>query len=251
MDLQGKVALVTGGGTGLGFAISTALAARGCALAVNYPGAREEESTQAVASLRASGAEAELIRADVSREDEVDALIQQTVGRFGRLDVLINNAGTTVFVPMEDLDGMRPADWERIHAVNLKGPFLVSRAAAPHLRANGAGAIVNTASISGYRPAGSCLAYSVSKAGLIHLTRCLAVALAPEVRVNAIAPGSMATNWYPAEIRPDYDERGARTLLKRIPKLEDIAAIVVALAENDSVTGETVVVDAGVTLRSP
>ena len=249
MDLQGKVALVTGGGTGLGFAISTALAARGCAIAVNYPGAREEESAQAVESLRSAGVDADLVRADVSREDEVDALVRQVVARFGRLDVLINNAGTTVFVPMDDLDGMRPADWDRILAVNVKGPYLVSRAAAPHLRASGNGAIVNTASISGLRVGGSCLAYGVSKAGLIHLTRCLAVALAPSVRVNAIAPGSMATNWYPSEIRPDYDERAAATPLKRIPKLEDIAAMAVTLVENDSVTGQTVVVDSGVILR--
>jgi NAD(P)-dependent dehydrogenase (short-subunit alcohol dehydrogenase family) len=246
MDLQGKVALVTGGGTGLGFAISSALAARGCAIGVNYPGAREEESTQTVETLRTAGVDAALLRGDVSREQEVDLLVSQVVERFGRFDVLINNAGTTAFVPMDDLDGMRPAEWDRILAVNVKGPFLVSRAAAPHLRASGNGAIVNTASISGLRVGGSCLAYGVSKAGLIHLTRCLAVALAPTVRVNAIAPGSMATNWYPTEIRPDYDERAASTPLKRIPKLEDIAAMVVTLVENDSITGQTVVIDSGV-----
>src|SRR5205823_8774245 len=132
----------------------------------------------------------------------------------------INNAGTTAFVPMDDLEGMRPDDWDRILAVNVKGPYLVSRAAAPHLRAGGNGAIVSTASISGLRVGGSCLAYGVSKAGLIHLTRWLAVALAPEVRVNAIAPGSMETGWYPPEIRPDYAERAAATPLKRLPKLE-------------------------------
>lgn len=246
MDLQAKVALVTGGGTGLGFAISTALAARGCAVAVNYPGAREEESAGAVESLRASGAEAELIRADITREDEVAAMIGRVVERFGRLDLLVNNAGTTVFVPMHDLDSMRPDDWDRIMTTNVKGAYLVSRAAAPHLRAHGNGAIVNTASISGLRPAGSCMAYSVSKAGVIHLTKCLAVALAPTIRVNAIAPGSMATGWYPAEIRPDYAERATQTLLQRIPSLEDIAAVAVTLLANDSMTGQTVAVDGGI-----
>ena len=246
MDLRGKVALVSGGGTGLGFAISNTLANRGCAVAVNYPGAREDESARAVEQLRAGGADAELIRADITREDEVEAMIRRVVERFGRLDLLANNAGTTVFVPMNDLDNMRPDDWDRIMTTNVKGTYLVSRTAAPHLRANGNGAIVNTASISGLRPAGSCMAYSVSKAGVIQLTRCLAVALAPAVRVNAIAPGSMATNWYPAEIRPDYDERGKLTLLKRIPTVEDIAAMAMNLLENDSVTGQTVVVDAGI-----
>jgi 3-oxoacyl-[acyl-carrier protein] reductase len=246
MDLQDKVALVTGGGTGLGFAISTELANRGCAVAVNYPGAREEESARAVESLHSGGADAELIRADITREDEVDAMIARVVERFGRLDVLANNAGTTVFVAMNDLDNMRPDDWDRIMTTNVKGTYLVSRAAAPHLRAHGNGAIVNTASISGLRPAGSCMAYSVSKAGVIHLTKCLAVALAPTIRVNAIAPGSMATNWYPAEIRPDYDERATHTLLRRIPTLEDIAAMAVDLLANDSVTGQTVAVDGGV-----
>lgn len=246
MDLQGRVALVTGGGTGLGFAISSELARRGCAVAVSYVGAREEESARAVESLRSGGTQAELIGADITREDQVDAMIARVVERFGRLDLLANNAGTTVFVPMHDLDNMRPDDWDRIMTTNVKGTYLVSRSAAPHLRAHGNGAIVNTASISGLRPAGSCMAYSVSKAGVIHLTRCLAVALAPTVRVNAIAPGSMATNWYPDEIRPDYEERATQTLLKRIPTLEDIAAMAVNLLANDSMTGQTVVVDGGI-----
>lgn len=247
MELSSKVALVTGGGTGLGLEISKALAGRGCAVAVNYPGANELAAREAVERLRTQGVQAEAVRGDVSREDEVDALVAGVVERFGRLDVLVNNAGTTAFVPMTDLDGMLPADWDRIMAVNLKGTYLASRAAAPHLRAHGNGAIVITASISGYRVAGSCLAYSVSKAGLIHLTRCLAVALAPEVRVSAVAPGFMDTGWYSTPV--DVEAKAATTLLQRIPRLEDIAAMAVALIENDSLTGQTVAIDAGALLR--
>ena len=247
MELSGKVALVTGGGTGLGLEILKALAGRGCAVAVNYPGANEQAAREAAEQLRAQGVEAEAVRGDVSREEDVDSLVAGVVERFGRLDVLVNNAGTTTFVPMTDLDGMLPTDWDRIMAVNLKGTYLVSRAAAPHLRAHGNGAIVITASISGLRVAGSCMAYSVSKAGLIHLTKCLAVALAPEVRVSALAPGFMDTGWYSTPV--DVESKAATTLLGRIPKLEDIAAMAVALIENDSLTGQTVPIDAGVLLR--
>jgi NAD(P)-dependent dehydrogenase (short-subunit alcohol dehydrogenase family) len=247
VDLKGKVALVTGGGTGLGLAISTLLAARGCAVAVNYPGANEQAAREAAAALRTRGVESEAVRADVSSEAEVTAMVAEVVARFGRLDVLVNNAGTTVFVPVTDLEGMRPDDWDRIMAVNVKGTYLVSRAAATHLRASGNGAIVNTASVSGLRVYGSCMAYSVSKAGILHLTRWLAVALAPAVRVNALAPGFMDTGWYPT--RPDVEERAARTLLARIPQVDDIAAMALALIENDSVTGHTAVIDAGALLR--
>ncbi len=245
MDFAGKVAIVTGGGTGMGKAISTQLAAAGAAVVVNYSRSADDAAAT-VAEIEAAGGKAVAVKADVADAAQVASLVEQTVDRYGRLDVVVNNAGTTVFVPMNDLDNMRPDDWDRIMTTNVKGTYLVSRAAAPHLRAHGNGAIVNTASISGLRPAGSCMAYSVSKAGVIHLTKCLAVALAPTVRVNAIAPGSMATNWYPQEIRPDYEERATHTLLKRIPTLEDIAAMAVNLLANDSVTGQTVAIDAGV-----
>jgi 3-oxoacyl-[acyl-carrier protein] reductase len=246
MDLSGRVALVTGGGTGLGLAISTALAARGCAVAVNYSRS-EQEAQQATESLRAAGVDADVVRADVSQEAEVDGLIRQVVERFGRLDVLVNNAATTAFIAMDNLEGMLPADWDRIMAVNTKGPFLVSRAAAPHLRQRG-GAIVNVASVAGLRPAGSSLAYCVSKAGLIHLTRCLAVALAPRVRVNSVSPGFMETRWQDA-VAPQFEEIATRSLLKRNVPVEDVAAAVVMLAENDSTTGQTLVLDAGIVMH--
>jgi 3-oxoacyl-[acyl-carrier protein] reductase len=248
MNLQDKVALVTGGGTGLGLAISTALAARGCAVAVNYSRS-EPEAQEAVERLRASGVNAEPLRADVADEAEVERLIEQVVQQFGGLDVVINNAATTVFVPMSDLDGMLPADWDRLMAVNTKGPYLVARAAARHLRQGGGGAIVNVASVAGLRPVGSSLAYCVSKAALIHLTKCLAVALAPAIRVNAVAPGFMETRWHSATPAERYAEMAAGALLQRNVPVEDVAELVISLVENESLTGQTLVVDAGIVLH--
>src|SRR5262249_49962481 len=147
MELRGKVALVTGGGTGLGRAISELLAERGCAVAVNYSRS-EREARETVEALRAAGAEAEAVQADVSVDAEVRAMVARIAERFGGLDVVVNNAGTTRFVRHSDLEGMLEADWDRIQAVNAKGPFLVTRAALPEMARRGAGAVVNVASIA-------------------------------------------------------------------------------------------------------
>jgi 3-oxoacyl-[acyl-carrier protein] reductase len=248
MNLQDKVALITGGGTGLGLAISTALAARGCAVAVNYSRS-EQEAREAADRLRRGGVNAEPLRADVGDEADVERLIRQVVDRFGGLDIVVNNAAITVFVPLDDLDGMLPADWDRIMSVNTKGPYLVARAAAPHLRQRGGGAIVNVASIAGLRPAGSSLAYCVSKAALIHLTRCLAVALAPSIRVNCVAPGFMETRWQSVLPAGRSAEIAAAALLERNVPVEDVASLVLSLIENESLTGQTVAADAGVSVR--
>lgn len=244
MDLREKVALVTGGGTGLGRAISLAFAREGMDIAVNYSRS-ETEAAETAAELRALGVRAITVRADVSKADEVKAMVDRVIQEFGRIDVLMNNAGTTVFVPFSDLEGVSETDWDRIMAVNVKGAWLCAKAVAPFMKRQGAGRIIQTTSISGLRPGGSSLPYSVSKAAGTMLTRGLALALAPEITVNAVAPGLIDTRWGRAWGDRDIQKAVEEAPLKRLPSLEDCAAAVVLLAKNDSMTGQTIVVDAG------
>jgi 3-oxoacyl-[acyl-carrier protein] reductase len=215
MDLQGKVAIVTGGGTGMGKEISKLLAAAGAHVVVNY--SRSEADAVATAKeLGTQDVKAIPIKADVSSAAEVAAMVEETEKKLGRLDVLVNNAGTTAFVPFSDLEGMKEDDWDRVFDVNVKGIWLCSKAAAPLMRKAGQGAIVNITSVSGIRPIGSSIGYSVSKAAAIHLTKCLALALSPEIRVNSVAPGSVLTRWWG---HADEDQRAqmrAGTKLKRL-----------------------------------
>src|SRR6476646_7645848 len=195
MDLNGKVAIVTGGGTGIGHAVCVRLARAGAkGIVVNY--SRSEDDAQATArELGALGSETLVHRADVSEEAAVKAMVAATIARFGRLDVLVNNAGTTRFIAHPDLDALTDEVWDEILGVNLKGTFYCCRAAAPELR-KAKGAIVNIASIAGHRATGSSIVYAVSKAAEIQLTRALALALAPDVRVNSVSPGLVSTRWF-------------------------------------------------------
>ncbi|HVC32554.1 MAG TPA: SDR family NAD(P)-dependent oxidoreductase [Chloroflexota bacterium] len=244
MDLRGKVALVTGGGTGLGRVISLALAREGMNLAINYTKS-EKEASETLGELRALGAKAIAIRADVSQAAEVKTLVNRVMEEFSRVDVLMNNAGTTVFVPFADLDAVSEADWDRIMAVNIKGAWLCAKAVAPIMKRQGAGRIIQTTSISGLRAGGSSLPYSVSKGAETMLTRALALALAPEITVNAVAPGLIDTRWGRAWGENSIEQAAAAAPLKRLPSLEDCAAAVVLLAKSDSMTGQSIVVDAG------
>jgi 3-oxoacyl-[acyl-carrier protein] reductase len=243
MDLRDRVALVTGGGTGLGRAISHELAGRGAHVGVIYSRS-EAEANATAGELRQRGVQAEAFRADVSDGPAARRAVQQALERFGRLDVLINDAGTTKFVPMGDLEGVSDEEWDRIMGVNVKGPWLMARAAAPALKEH-KGSIVNISSIAGLWPKGSSLPYCVSKAALNHLTTGLAVAMAPEVRVNGVAPGLFMTRWNAGFTKEQIESMEARTPLRRLVSLEGLARMVVELACNDSITGETVTVDAG------
>ena len=247
MDLAGKVAIVTGGGTGIGRAISTALARAGAHVAVNYSRS-EDDAAASVRELERIGARAIAIRADVSRSDEVDAMVARALDELGRVDLLVSNAGTTVFVPLADLAGMEEEAWDRIMAVNVKGPFLCARAVAEPMRRAGGGAIVNIASVAGFKAGGSSMAYAVSKAGVIHLTKCLAVALAPEIRVNSVAPGFVRTRWGERFSEEQKQRMEQTALLKRGVAPEEIATATVECLRNDAMTGQTIVVDAGLVL---
>jgi 3-oxoacyl-[acyl-carrier protein] reductase len=244
VNLQGKVALVTGGGTGLGKEIALQLADRGCHVAVNYSRSADE-ANQTVAELKAKGVKALAVKADVSKKAEVDTMVETVVRELGGFQVLISNAGTTVFVPMADLEGISEDDWDRVMDVNVKGSWLCAKAAAPHMKKAGEGRIVLTTSISGLRAGGSSMVYAVSKAGMQMLSRCLALALAPDVTVNTVAPGIMDTRWGLRWGQEALDRMAQEAPLKRYPSLKDIAAGAIFLCENDSMTGQTLVIDAG------
>lgn len=244
MELRGKTALITGGGTGLGREYTLVLAKEGMNVAINYTRS-EAEANDTANEARKHGVKAITVRADVSKADEVQQMVDRVVGEFGSLDVLINNAGYTVFVPFEDLNGISEADWDKVMAVNVRGPWLCSKAVAPIMKKQGAGRIVMTTSVSGLRAGGSCLAYSVSKAAETQLTRGLAMALAPEIEVNAVAPGLIDTRWGRAWGDQAIQNAEQQSPLKHLPTLEDCARAMLLLLKTDSMTGQSIVVDSG------
>jgi 3-oxoacyl-[acyl-carrier protein] reductase len=248
MNATQKSALVTGSATGIGRAAAVALAKAGYDVAVNYSSS-EAAARDTVAQCEAAGARTVLIRSDVSDEGAVRRMAGDVERAFGGLDVLINNAGITSKTRIKDLDGMDLADWDRVFAVNVRGLFQVTRACVPMLRAR-RGCIVNTASIVGLRPGPQPLPYSASKAAVVSLTKTLALALGPDIRVNAVAPGWMEGDWMERMLGENYDRlmeaRAKQTPLKRCVTAEDVADSMLALIESHRfVTGEIVVVDGG------
>jgi 3-oxoacyl-[acyl-carrier protein] reductase len=245
MQLQGTVAVVTGGNGGLGRRICHALAARRCDVAVVY--ARSRDHASAVAEeLRAAGVRADAFACDVSDHAQVEALFGTVVERWGRLDILVNDAAYNKWIPFGDLAALSLEEWNKILSINLTGPMLCSKAAAGAMRRSGGGRIVNIASIAGLAPSGSSIPYAVSKAGLIHLTRCMAVGLAPDILVNCVAPGYLEGTRATATLAPEYRARAREgAALKRAADLDDVAQQVVGLCATDSITGQTIVVDAG------
>lgn len=254
MDLSGKSAIVTGSAVGVGRATVYELAKRGASVVVNYSRS-EGEAKETASEVERLGAKALLVRADVSQDGEVRELVQRTLDAFGAVHVLVNNAATTAFVNFADLDGLTEEHWDRILAVNLKGPFFCSRAVAGPMKAAGEGAIVNVASVAGIRAVGSSIAYAASKAGLINMTVALARVLAPEVRVNCVAPGFIDTRWLREGLGQVYEPAkqatAQQTPLGRVATPEDIAQVVLSLIEGaDFVTGQTLVVDGGAVIKS-
>lgn len=245
MELKGKVALVTGGNGGLGSRICHALAGTGCDVAVVY--ARSREPAEAVAvELRQLGVKSEAIGCDVTDPREVQELTDTAVRHFGRIDILINDAAYNKWIPYPDLDALTFEEWHKILSTNLTGPMLCIKAVAPIMRTQGSGRIVNISSVAGLAPTGSSIAYAVSKAGLIHLTKCMAVALAPQVLVNCVAPGYIEGTRATSNLDPAYQQRSRESsLLKRAADKDDIAAQVVELCRTDSITGQTLAIDAG------
>lgn len=242
-----RVALITGGGTGVGRSTTLQLADRGYHVAINY--SRSADDAEETAQLaRHKGVRAITIACDVSSDEAVRAMVERCRAEFGRLDVLVNNAGTTYFVTHSDLDAMTEDKWDRILAVNLKGPFFVSRAAIPLMRAGGGGSIVNVASVAGVGGSGSSIAYAASKGGLITLTKSLAKAFAPDIRVNAVCPGPIISRWL--EDHQDMVEASIKlTPLQRASSTDDVADAVTFLAcDAGMMTGQALIVDGGRTM---
>jgi 3-oxoacyl-[acyl-carrier protein] reductase len=246
MKLSGRVALVTGGGTGIGRAIAETFAREGAKVAVNYSRSRED-AEEVVAGICANGGTATAICADVSRDSDVRAMVDQVGRAFGRLDVLVNNAGWTTRVPHDKLDDLTDEIWDRTFDTNVRGVFYSVRAAAALLRLQDGTSVINIGSTAGLTGMGSSIAYAASKAAVATLTKSLARVLAPQIRVNAIAPGLVRTrfaSWPTAT----FDTGEAATPLKRLPSVDEVARLALFLTcDATCTTGETIVIDGGLT----
>ena len=248
MELQGKAAIVTGGGTGVGRATALALARGGCSVLVNYSRSRDE-AQQTAAEVAALGVKSLAMQADVADDAACRRLVAEAVAAFGALHILVNNAGTTRFIPADKLDEVTDDDWNRIFAVNLKGPFQCIRAAKDSLLNSGGGTIVNVSSVAAVLGSGSSIPYSCSKAALNNLTVSMARLLAPKIRVNGVAPGFIAGRWLEQglgtayeKVKQSYEER---LPLERVCRPEDVAAVILGLIASDLVTGQTISCDSG------
>lgn len=247
MELKDKVALMTGGGTGVGRAIALQLARLGAAVAVNYSKSKAEAEATAKEA-KALGVKAVAVQADVSDETQVQRMIEQVRKDLGPVQVLVNNAAFTQFTDLADLHALSQEDWDRIFAVNVNGTLYCTRAVAPMMKSRGWGRIVNISSIAAFTGRGSSIAYCASKAAVLSLTRSFAQVLGPEITVNAVAPGLIDTRWIQG--REDLDRIKDSwikdTALHHVLTADDVAEAAVSLITSMSfVTGQTIVVDAG------
>jgi len=245
-----KAALVTGGATGIGRAAVLALARAGYDVAINY-GSSEAAAKETATEAHKLGPNTLLLKCDVSDEKGVRAMLATIKDKFGRLDVLVNNAGTTAAWKPKDLETLSLEEWDRVFAVNVRGLFQVTRAAVPLLKES-KGCVINTASIVGLRPGPQPLPYAASKAAVVNLTKTLAWNLGPDIRVNAVAPGWMEGDWMKRMLKDKYEDlmgkRAKATPLKRVVTADDVAETMMSLVQaNRFVTGEIIVIDGGYT----
>ena len=245
-----KAALVTGSATGVGAAAALMLAERGCDVVINYTRSQTEAEDTA-ARCRAAGADVIVFQGDVGDDAACRAMAQAAIGRWGRIDYLINNAAKTKFNPYEDLEGLSAEDFLDIYRVNVVGAYQMVRAVAPQMKKQGRGAIVNNSSIGGITGIASSMAYAASKSALNMMTQSLSLVLGPEIRINAIAPGAIQTRWLQAGMTPEQYQAflvnaAAYVPLQLVPTAEQIAEALIWFLEGASVvTGEVLMVDAG------
>jgi 3-oxoacyl-[acyl-carrier protein] reductase len=250
MELRGAVALVTGGNGGLGQRICHALAKEGVHVAVMYAQSRDQAEGVARELATSYQINAAAFACDITDSAAIARLLADVAQRFGRIDILVNDAAYNKAIPFSDLDSLTEDVWDKIMAVNLTGPMRLTKAIAPIMKQQGRGRIVNISSVAGLGPQGSSIAYAVSKAGLIHLTRCMAVALAPETLVNCVAPGLLEGTRATANLRPEMIERSASSsLLKKAADKDDCADMVVTMCRTETMTGQTIVIDSGRTFH--
>ncbi|MFB9051324.1 SDR family NAD(P)-dependent oxidoreductase [Sphingobium indicum] len=256
MTFEGKVAIVTGAGTGLGAAVARRLAAQGAKVIVNYSRSRNE--AQGVADeIVAAGGEAVAFQGNVDQDEDCRRLVAETVDRWGRVDILVNNAARTKLVAHDDLDGLSAEDFLAIYRTNVVGAYQMVRACRPLMKAQGFGAVVNVSSIGGLLGVGSCMAYSASKGALNTMTMAMARSLGPEIRVNAVCPGFIASRWFSDPFGQEglqqmIEAQQCLTPLARAGTPEDIAKAVVFLAGEgaEHITGVTLISDAGLHLST-
>jgi 3-oxoacyl-[acyl-carrier protein] reductase len=254
MELEGKGAIVTGAGTGVGRSTALRLAERGCGVVVNY--SRSKDAAEEVADeARKHGVKAIAVRADVAKNADCVALVDAAMNELGRLDVLVNNAGTTSFIPHAQLDDVTDEVWDTILGVNLKGPFQCARAAKPHLAADGGGHVVNVTSVAGVYGTGSSIPYCASKSALNNLTVTLARVFGPEIQVNAVAPGFIDGSWLQAGLGEVFDAakgwQVSRSPLGRVCTPDTVRDAIMGFLEgNAPITGQVLVVDGGVGLST-
>jgi 3-oxoacyl-[acyl-carrier protein] reductase len=255
-DLAGKVAIVTGSATGIGAATAAAVAGRGANVVVNY--SKSETEARATAARIRDGAGIVLVHAgNVAEDADCRALAAAALEAWGRIDILINNAGTTKFAAHTDLEALSAEDFAHIYAVNVIGAFQMIRACRAALQKSGSGAAVNVSSIAASTGLGSSIAYAASKGAMNTMTLSLARALAPEIRVNAVCPGYVTTPWFSRRFGEDASKRLAASVaqanpLRSVASPEDIANAILFLATPDSgqITGETLLVDSGMHLAA-
>ena len=254
MPLRNKVAIVTGSATGLGAAVALRLADQGCNVVINYTKS-EAEAKETLAACEAKGVEAILGQGDVGEDADCRRIVQAAVDKWGRLDVLVNNAGGTKFADHAKLDELNAEDFLWIYKVNVVGAYQMIRACEPHMKKAGKGSVVNISSIAGVTGIGSSVAYAASKGALNTMTLSLARSLAPVIRVNAVCPGFIGTRWFSDRFGTQTFEGIKRqqeetTPLRRAGTPEDIAAAVVFFCGegSDHITGETLITDAGMHL---
>jgi len=255
MNLKDAVCIVTGSATGIGAACAERLASKGARVCINYTKSEKEAHDVAAAS-EARGGSTIVVQADVSVDQDCHRLAKATIDKWGRIDGLINNAGTTKFAKHGDMNALQASDFQRIFGVNVIGPFQMTRAVASAMQQQGKGAVVNISSIAGITGMGSSVAYAASKGALNTMTLSLARALGPAIRVNAVCPGFVETRWLTGGLGQDYERLKqnyeAITPLKAIVMPEDVADAAIWLLEGaDKVTGEVIMVDSGVHLGMP
>ncbi len=250
MDINGGVVIVTGSATGVGAACARLLASKGCNVVINYTKS-EAEARETQRECEALGVQTLLVQADVSEDADCRRMAAATIEKWGRIDGLINNAGTTQFVNHANLEGLTADDFHRIYSVNVIGPYQMTRAVAGQMKTQGRGAVVNVSSIAGVMGVGSSIAYTASKGALNTMTLSLARALGPEIRVNTICPGFIQGRWLrggmgDAAYEAAVAAQERNTPLRKAGTPEDMAQAAVWFVEGaDLITGEILIVDAG------
>lgn len=246
MELRDKVVLITGGGTGVGRATALKLAAEGAKVIVNYSRS-EKEANEVVNVIKQLGGTAFAYKANVAIEKEVNNLVSHIITSFGTVDCLINNASITAQIAMDDLDAVTDEVWDSLFNVNVKGMFHCVKAVVPYMKKQQSGVIVNMGSVAGITGIGSSIPYAATKSAIHTMTRSLAIALAPYIRVNSISPGAVDTRWWSGNEEKMYQLVG-NLPLKRISTPDDIAEAVVFQLTQESVTGQVFTIDNGQTL---